>query len=373
MKWEDVRRLDLEISAVCNAACPQCIRHPTASNLLNPVVDNKVRWTLDDVKKYLPPSDLVNIESYLFNGNYGDFITNNEALDIIEYFSIVSPNATFHINTNGSARTTDWWRKLATIQHIKVTFAIDGLKDTHHLYRRNTDFDTILENASAFIQAGGTAEWMMTIFAHNEHQVNECNELSKSLGFAKFTPRFSYRGNVVVTEDTKPIHFIKQASSLNLPSNRAVLLGDKLKEIEKQISNGTYREKQCHNNQPLSDKNDCMSYKDRSIFIGADWFVAPCCYVGNLGLGNTSHWGHDDFIQKIKSIGMSYSDCYPGDKKVSDIVDFNWVFDRVQTNEVLSVCSKNCNNAISPIKIVSSKSIEYTKNMSRDKYNYERI
>lgn len=355
MKWTDVRRLDLEISAVCNAACPQCIRHPTASNLLNPLIDNKVRWTLTDVKKYLPADDLVNIQSYLFNGNYGDFITNNEALDIIEYFSTVSPDASFHINTNGSARTTQWWKRLASIKNIKITFAIDGLKDTHHLYRRNTDFDLIIENAKSFIQAGGDAEWMMTVFAHNEHQINECSELSKTLGFNKFTHRLSYRGNVMVTENSKPLYFIKQVNSLNLANNRQILLGEKLKTVEQNILNGTHIVEQYHDNLPLTDKNHCMSHKNKSIFIGADWFVSPCCYIGNLGLNNTNHWGYENFIQKITKIGLDYSDYYPGDKKVSDIVDFQWISDRLQTDEVLSICSKNCNNSISPIKIAASK------------------
>ena len=55
----------------------------------------------------------------------------------------------------------------------KVIFAIDGLEDTNHLYRVNTNFNKIMENAKAFINAGGIARWDFIAFAHNEHQIEE--------------------------------------------------------------------------------------------------------------------------------------------------------------------------------------------------------
>ena len=52
---------------------------------------------------------------------------------------------------------------------VKVTFGIDGLQDTNHLYRISTNFDKIIKNAKAFIDAGGFAKWHMLVFEHNEH------------------------------------------------------------------------------------------------------------------------------------------------------------------------------------------------------------
>ena len=34
-----------------------------------------------------------------------------------------------------------------------------------------------MTNAEAFIKAGGHADWVMIIFAHNEHQVDEANDI----------------------------------------------------------------------------------------------------------------------------------------------------------------------------------------------------
>jgi hypothetical protein len=44
------------------------------------------------------------------------------------------------------------------------------LEDTNHLYRENVEWKKIMENARAFISAGGTAHWDMLIFDHNKHQ-----------------------------------------------------------------------------------------------------------------------------------------------------------------------------------------------------------
>jgi hypothetical protein len=41
---------------------------------------------LASVKQNLPVEDLAGINSYLLNGTVGDFITNKDALEIVEYF-----------------------------------------------------------------------------------------------------------------------------------------------------------------------------------------------------------------------------------------------------------------------------------------------
>ena len=54
----------------------------------------------------------------------------------------------------------------------RVVFAIDGLQDTLGTYRRNVSFDKVIANASAFIAAGGRAEWDFLVFEHNELNAN---------------------------------------------------------------------------------------------------------------------------------------------------------------------------------------------------------
>jgi sulfatase maturation enzyme AslB (radical SAM superfamily) len=90
------------------------------------------------------------------------------------------------MNTNGSARTVDWWRDIAEVLKPNgyVIFSIDGLEDTNHLYRRNTNWEKIISNVNAFIEAGGIAHWEYIVFEHNEHQIDIARDLASSLGFS---------------------------------------------------------------------------------------------------------------------------------------------------------------------------------------------
>ena len=40
-----------------------------------------------------------------------------------------------------------------------------------------------MENAQAFINAGGRARWDYIAFAHNEHQIDEARQLAEDMGF----------------------------------------------------------------------------------------------------------------------------------------------------------------------------------------------
>jgi hypothetical protein len=75
----------------------------------------------------------------------------------------------------------------------QVDFNIDGLEDTNHLYRKNTEFVKIIKNAKAYIDAGGRAVWNYIVFEHNQHQIKQAQELSDSLGFQEFKARATGR------------------------------------------------------------------------------------------------------------------------------------------------------------------------------------
>ena len=68
------------------------------------------------------------------------------------------------------------------MKNVIMSFSIDGLEDTNHLYRQDVEWDKIMERAKKFIGAGGRAEWKFIIFRHNQHQVEEARSLSKELG-----------------------------------------------------------------------------------------------------------------------------------------------------------------------------------------------
>ena len=59
------------------------------------------------------------------------------------------------------------------------------VKFNKQVFNRN-NYQKIIDNASAFIQAGGFATWQFVPYAHNEHQVKNCIKVSQELGFKKF-------------------------------------------------------------------------------------------------------------------------------------------------------------------------------------------
>jgi len=136
-----------------------------------------------DIKKIFTPNLLSQLKKVNFNGNLGDFALSRWGLEIVEH--ITNHGVQVNINTNGSLRGPNWWKKLA---HPLVTigFAIDGLADTHHLYRQDTDWQRIIENATAYINAGGQAVWRFVPFEHNRHQEAECKQMAQDLGFKHF-------------------------------------------------------------------------------------------------------------------------------------------------------------------------------------------
>ena len=148
----DVTHLHVEVSSRCNASCPQCPRnfygYPHNSGY------EEHDMTLEEAQKIFPPEFLQQLKRIDINGNFGDIVMSPHALDVAAYFKQWAPTANINVSTNGGARDRAFWTRLAELD-IEVFFCLDGLEDTHHLYRQNTVFSTIIKNAKTFIDAGG--------------------------------------------------------------------------------------------------------------------------------------------------------------------------------------------------------------------------
>ena len=80
------------------------------------------------------------------------------------------------MHSNGGLRNKEWWSELGSVLSNPFDacyFGIDGLSDTNHIHRVNVSFDKVMENAEAFITAGGRAHWEFLVFDYNEHQVDK--------------------------------------------------------------------------------------------------------------------------------------------------------------------------------------------------------
>jgi hypothetical protein len=176
-KW-----LQVEATTKCNAWCPGCARNNGGYGLTEFTLEDLDCNRFTEVLDQLPDLEVID-----FCGTYGDAIA---AANFIELTNIAKRYAKkIIVRTNGSLRSTQWWTDYANL--IKdvdhdVWFCLDGLQDTHSIYRQATDWNKIIANASAFISAGGTATWQFIPWQHNEHQIKDCLKLSQQLGFKNF-------------------------------------------------------------------------------------------------------------------------------------------------------------------------------------------
>lgn len=173
----------LEITTYCNAACPQCPRNISGGKV-NPHMPlcHLDRTVID---RAFPKELCARLRQIFFCGSYGDPIVHPDFLDILRDFRQKNPTLWLYIHTNGGVHDTAWWQELAHIidGYGKIDFGIDGLEDTNHLYRRGVSFNRAIDNAQAFIQAGGKAQWNFIVFKHNEHQIADAKMISSIVGF----------------------------------------------------------------------------------------------------------------------------------------------------------------------------------------------
>lgn len=236
-----VRVVHLEPTDVCNAACPQCLRE------LDQYFSKQTQHhlTVNHIQQLLSPEDIAQLDKMFMCGNYGDPAAASHVFDLYQHFRTHNPTIVLGMNTNGSLRTPQWWRELAAIlnqPHDYVVFSIDGLADTNHIYRVNTVWAKLMENAQAFIDAGGSAHWDMLVFRHNEHQVDAAQELAQQMGFKWFRAKVSKRP--AVGKIDVPVNWIK-------PENRTG---------------------------PIK----CISESEQSVYIDAQGRISPCCWQGPL-------------------------------------------------------------------------------------------
>jgi MoaA/NifB/PqqE/SkfB family radical SAM enzyme len=294
--------------------------------------------SLEQFKSWFSIEFLKQVRVILFCGVHGDPCIAQDTLEITEYIVKNSPNTHLLFNTNGGMRNPEWWSQLGAILKTDpynwVTFSIDGLEDTNHIYRRNVKWDKLIANVKAFIAAGGRAHWDFLIFKHNEHQLDEARQLAETLGFTSFIPKKAL--GVDDGKDLYPMGALNKEGKLDYiieapldPKNRNLENYGKiggisahpftLEEYKKQKDGNLiqyyHKDKYTKIYEVISDrdydKKDSCEIKCKSlregvvdIFIDNYGNVLPCCYVGTHLNGN---YDDDKTLQlhhEVKKYGL---------------------------------------------------------------------
>ena len=269
LNLNEITGLHMEHTSKCNLLCPQCARVDDKGNK-NAIVPME-ELTIDDYKKILTPEFAKQIKRIFWCGNYGDSIASNNFLECLEFVRHSGVQG-LTVVTNGSAQKSEWWNKIAQIldrDTDRVDFSIDGLEDTNHLYRINSNWSKLKENITAFIGAGGNANWDYLIFDHNIHQVAEAKKLAKEMGFKsinyKNTSRFVDVNdfNEVMEIETKNNDTISSKENKNRTKYEQII--DKFGNFNAYVDQT-----------PIT----CKYKRDKFVYIDFQMKLWPCCWVG---------------------------------------------------------------------------------------------
>jgi sulfatase maturation enzyme AslB (radical SAM superfamily) len=218
---------------------------------------------MSQILKVFDREKIKQLDKMFMCGNYGDPAAGKYTLDIFREFRWSNPDIVLGMNSNGGIQTTFWWYELAKIMNQPtdyVVFSIDGLEDTNSVYRKNVSWSKVVNNARAFIEAGGSAHWDMLVYQHNQHQVDECEQLARDMGFSWFRAKVSKRGF------TPALQFPTGWQPITAPSTTIA----------------------------------CHALKEQSVYIDAQGNIGPCCWLGTR---------QQDFVTDVDSIPTKDPTC----------------------------------------------------------------
>jgi sulfatase maturation enzyme AslB (radical SAM superfamily) len=266
---DQVKQLTVEATSYCNLHCPQCSRFDEQGHLAKNLTLGHI--DLEIFKNAIKPNTFPNIQLIQFEGDYGDIMMHPDADTLIDYACSISKVVAI---TNGSMRSPKWWAKLGKIKNLTVQFSIDGLEDTNHIYRINSNYKRIIDNASAYIKSGGRAEWKFIIFKHNQHQVEQARKIAYDLGFVDFITQASSRnffgGNTIwpVMLDGVFSHYLEMSDLTVSARDKTSIESIKL----------------------LADKNykppNCQHLSKYEVYLNHRGHLLPCCMVSSKTWNN---------------------------------------------------------------------------------------
>lgn len=322
--------LEIELTTKCNASCPQCVRNfyggPKWPSL--PLISHKLETLQDKLGDFL-----YEIDSVKLCGTYGDPCVYDKIVDVVAWLKTYK-HLHVNINTNGGM-DKDIWTDLAKLMSPTdyITFGIDGLEDTNHLYRKDVRWDILMRNVKSFINAGGTAAWQFIVFEHNQHQVDEAKILSKALGFKHFlikkTIRFVNKAHETVS--FTPVVHKNKMYELRPPTDKKYLFDgyDSFKNIDLKTV-----------------EIECSAKKINWLYIGADGYVFPCGWLHDRLYGyEPEKIGDNIKMFKLMELAGGKEKANINYTNIKDIIYGDWfkVLEASWTNEHrLERCAAQC-------------------------------
>jgi MoaA/NifB/PqqE/SkfB family radical SAM enzyme len=288
-KYNNISSIHIELSSKCNAACPGCARFQMNSPIVDPALI-QTEITYETFVKWFPKDLLPQIYNWILCGTLGDPLACKDIYEILEYICEHSPG-NIQINTNGGLRNKTLYSKIGKLfsekrnyngvtPHRVITFSIDGLEDTNHIYRRNVKWNAVWKNLMAYVETGAEAHWDFLQFKHNHHQIETAKKLAQKYGII-----FVLKNPFGVDRTAMPVYnkklefeyAIEHAVNHEFPPY--VPAG-----IEYRAPFPILPIKQEGSITCMAKRNAPYPYHEKEIteiFVDVLGRVLPCCFVGN--------------------------------------------------------------------------------------------
>tara|TARA_R110000851_G_scaffold258229_1_gene410653 strand:- start:3 stop:1040 length:1038 start_codon:yes stop_codon:yes gene_type:complete len=329
---DTIKKIELEITSDCNAACPGCAR--TIHRDLLQVTS----FSLEDLKRIFPTPNHIANKEFKFCGVLGDPAIHPQFVEMLEY--LLQHGGLTSISTNGAVGTESMWRKIGILckdypKQFYVGFCIDGHKETNHIYRVNTKWNVLDRNLNAYTENAhpNKACWTFIVFDHNEYELDAAREHAKQLGF-KFATRTGMRNTYYnwVAEIGKKNN--KEQKVITTTGAKEHKNKDKVFEIDKKIANNDI-------DQDFIKTITCKYIHEGEIFIDAKQQMWPCCFLWDSAFKNK-----ENILDKLSEYSTGWNSLK--EHSIEEIMQHPW-FDKIleeswdpEHSKHLKRCMRSC-------------------------------
>ena len=235
--------MHIEPTSRCVLACPGCPRTWFSEKFNRPFPKHDL--DLDALERFLDCESGKSVRSFLLSGNHGDPIYYPRLIEMVQRFR----DRAFKISTNGSYMPEKFWNDLSdNLTHDDtVYFSLDGLEHDNHLYRRNSDWASIIAGIKIMARGPAKVVWKSIIFSYNQHEQDQMRSMANDLGIEFIAESTGYFGD----------------ESLR-PTTEQLIRIDLLYEYSKE-----------------SKDIDPKCHHGKMEFVSADGYYWPCCMISN--------------------------------------------------------------------------------------------
>lgn len=234
--------MHIELTTRCTLACPGCPRTMIA-NQGTPYP--KLDLNLEAFLNFMDCESGRAIGNFNLEGNHGDPIYYPQLVEFVTAFR----SKKFVIVTNGSYRDKKFWESLASVMTKDdwIIFSIDGLEHNNHLYRHNSNWQSIMCGIDIMARSSANIGWKTIVFDYNYQEIDAIKKFAES------------KGAVFVSQKTNRFG----DESLRPPVNYVEVAREYTPELEK----FTAIEPQCD--------------QHRREYVAADGYYWPCCWISS--------------------------------------------------------------------------------------------